>query len=313
MASHRSKAVHRDRGRATGDTSTLCSAVAAEESLAARCEAAIDAGFRRTWRTASSLAPFSRSSTRPATSPCVSTRSGRDCRRAARRRSRARAAALPGLRADRHLRALAGGMPALQLAEREPARSRHAGAAGQPRPAGARRPRRSSRRLCGVDGDDLRDMIAEDLGARPEARPALRGRPRSAPAWCPTCSCGRRPDGGWMRGAERARRCRACSSTMPTPPTISGVARRGGPDRSLADCLQQANWLEKSLDQRARTILKVAAEIVRRQDGFLCRGVSRAAAAEPAHGGRCDRHARIDREPRRARTRPSRRRAACSS
>ena len=37
----------------------------------------------------------------------------------------------------------------------------------------------------------------------------------------------------------------------------------------LLDCLQNANWLVKSLDQRARTILRVAEEIVRQQDGFL--------------------------------------------
>ncbi|MEQ1648493.1 MAG: RNA polymerase factor sigma-54 [Hyphomicrobiaceae bacterium] len=41
----------------------------------------------------------------------------------------------------------------------------------------------------------------------------------------------------------------------------------------LFDCLQSANWLVKSLDQRARTILKVAEEIVRQQDGFLTHGV----------------------------------------
>ena len=41
----------------------------------------------------------------------------------------------------------------------------------------------------------------------------------------------------------------------------------------LADCLQTANWLVKSLDQRARTILKVATEIVRQQDAFLAEGV----------------------------------------
>ena len=41
----------------------------------------------------------------------------------------------------------------------------------------------------------------------------------------------------------------------------------------LVDCLQTANWLVKSLDQRARTILKVAQEIVRQQDGFLTYGV----------------------------------------
>jgi RNA polymerase sigma-54 factor len=41
----------------------------------------------------------------------------------------------------------------------------------------------------------------------------------------------------------------------------------------LADCLQTANWLVKSLDQRARTILKVASEIVRQQDAFFAEGV----------------------------------------
>ncbi|MFT6490291.1 MAG: RNA polymerase sigma-54 factor, partial [Parvibaculaceae bacterium] len=42
----------------------------------------------------------------------------------------------------------------------------------------------------------------------------------------------------------------------------------------LTDCLANANWLVKSLDQRARTILKVSTEIVRQQDGFLTHGVS---------------------------------------
>jgi RNA polymerase sigma-54 factor len=41
----------------------------------------------------------------------------------------------------------------------------------------------------------------------------------------------------------------------------------------LIECLQTANWLVKSLDQRARTILRVAEEIVRQQDGFFTHGV----------------------------------------
>jgi RNA polymerase sigma-54 factor len=45
-------------------------------------------------------------------------------------------------------------------------------------------------------------------------------------------------------------------------------------DRSyLVDCFQTANWLVKSLDQRARTILKVSQEIVRQQDAFFSYGV----------------------------------------
>jgi RNA polymerase sigma-54 factor len=41
----------------------------------------------------------------------------------------------------------------------------------------------------------------------------------------------------------------------------------------LAERLATANWLVRSLQQRAQTILKVAAEIVRQQDGFLRHGV----------------------------------------
>jgi len=41
----------------------------------------------------------------------------------------------------------------------------------------------------------------------------------------------------------------------------------------LSDCLADANWLVKSLDQRARTILKVAKELVKQQDGFLAYGI----------------------------------------
>jgi RNA polymerase sigma-54 factor len=42
----------------------------------------------------------------------------------------------------------------------------------------------------------------------------------------------------------------------------------------LTDCLQNANWLARSLEQRAKTILKVASEIVRLQDGFFRHGVT---------------------------------------
>jgi RNA polymerase sigma-54 factor len=37
--------------------------------------------------------------------------------------------------------------------------------------------------------------------------------------------------------------------------------------------MSTANWLTRSLDQRARTIMKVATEIVKRQDAFLVHGV----------------------------------------
>ena len=54
---------------------------------------------------------------------------------------------------------------------------------------------------------------------------------------------------------------------------VSTAARDKDAKNYLTDCLNNANWLVKSLDQRARTILKVASEIVRQQDAFLTYGV----------------------------------------
>jgi RNA polymerase sigma-54 factor len=42
----------------------------------------------------------------------------------------------------------------------------------------------------------------------------------------------------------------------------------------LGDMLASANWLVKALDQRQRTIVKVATEIVKQQEAFFVHGVS---------------------------------------
>ncbi|HXR94630.1 MAG TPA: RNA polymerase factor sigma-54, partial [Rhizomicrobium sp.] len=54
---------------------------------------------------------------------------------------------------------------------------------------------------------------------------------------------------------------------------VNKTARDKDSRTYLTECLNNANWLVKSLDQRARTILKVASEIVRQQDSFLTYGV----------------------------------------
>jgi RNA polymerase sigma-54 factor len=54
---------------------------------------------------------------------------------------------------------------------------------------------------------------------------------------------------------------------------ISKTAKSDGDKAFLANCLQTASWLTRALDQRAKTILKVASEIVRQQDAFLLYGV----------------------------------------
>jgi RNA polymerase sigma-54 factor len=42
----------------------------------------------------------------------------------------------------------------------------------------------------------------------------------------------------------------------------------------LSERLASANWLVRSLQQRAQTIIRVAAEVIRQQDGFLRHGVA---------------------------------------
>ena len=115
-------------------------------------------------------------------------------------------------------------------------------------------------------------MIARDPPAQSEARPRLRRR-RWCSRSCRTCSCAPgRTAAGWSSSIPT--RCRRCWSTRATTPRSSKTAQERRARRSyLADCLQTATWLIRALDQRAKTILKVATEIVRQQDAFLAHGV----------------------------------------
>jgi RNA polymerase sigma-54 factor len=54
---------------------------------------------------------------------------------------------------------------------------------------------------------------------------------------------------------------------------VARTARSDSEKSYLSNCLQSATWLVRALDQRAKTILKVATEIVRQQDAFFARGV----------------------------------------
>lgn len=126
------------------------------------------------------------------------------------------------------------------------------------------------RRICGVDEEDMADMIAELRGYDP--KPGLRfASDRAAPV-TPDLFV-RRTREGW--GIE------INSATLPRVLINRSyyVELSSGPqDRSakawLADCLASANWLVKALDQRQKTIIKVASEILKQQEGFFRDGVA---------------------------------------
>ncbi len=126
------------------------------------------------------------------------------------------------------------------------------------------------KRACEVSDEDLTDMIAEIKMLEP--KPGLKFGKSSVQAIVPDVFVRRRPDGSWLVELN--------NETLPKVlvnqayyATVSKTARRNKDKTYLHDCLQTANWLVKSLDQRARTILKVAKEIVKQQDAFLVHGV----------------------------------------
>jgi len=126
------------------------------------------------------------------------------------------------------------------------------------------------KRACKADEEDLADMIAEIKMLNPKPGLAFGG--GTVQAVVPDVFVRQRPDGLWQVELN--------SDTLPKVlvnqsyyATVSKTARNEKDKAYLSDCLQTANWLVKSLDQRARTILKVSQEIVRQQDVFFTRGV----------------------------------------
>lgn len=126
------------------------------------------------------------------------------------------------------------------------------------------------RRAVGVGMDELMEMIDEIKRLNP--KPGLIFGSVQVQPVVPDVFVRPAADGGWLVELN--------SDTLPRVLIDRSYYARvtksvnSGSDREyLSECLQSANWLVKSLDQRARTILKVAQEIVRQQDGFLTYGV----------------------------------------
>ncbi|MEQ8966191.1 MAG: RNA polymerase factor sigma-54 [Azospirillaceae bacterium] len=127
-------------------------------------------------------------------------------------------------------------------------------------------------RICGVDADDLADMIEEIRHLDP--RPARAFDHEPIQAITPDILMRPQAGGGWFIELN--------PDTLPRVlvnqryyAEISQAARNKEEREYLAECFATANWLVKSLHQRATTILKVASEIVRQQDAFFVHGVSR--------------------------------------
>ena len=134
----------------------------------------------------------------------------------------------------------------------------------------ARRDIPALKRACAVDDEDIKEMIAELRGLTPRPGAAFGGEP-STPIVA---------DVFVREGLGGLWRVELNTDTLPRllvdhryHAVVSGSARTDQEKTFVSDCMAQASWLVRSLDQRAKTILKVASEIVRQQDGFLAFGV----------------------------------------
>jgi len=135
----------------------------------------------------------------------------------------------------------------------------------------AKRDLSALKKLCGVDDEDLLDMIAELRALDPKPGLAFGSAPVQPVV----------PDVFVRKGPNETWTVELNSDTLPKVlvsqtyyAEVSKTAKSAAEKAYLADCLQSASWLVRALDQRAKTILKVATEIVRQQDAFLRFGVA---------------------------------------
>ncbi len=132
------------------------------------------------------------------------------------------------------------------------------------------------RRRCGVDDEDLRDMLSElrTLDPRPgQAFDFEPIQPVQPDLYLTTAKDPDTGEDGWHIELNTDALPKVLVDRNYHATLMKGA--RAKPDRDfVAERFQSANWLVKTLEQRATTILKVAREIVRQQDGFFRHGVS---------------------------------------
>ncbi|MFQ5957941.1 MAG: RNA polymerase factor sigma-54 [Alphaproteobacteria bacterium] len=125
-------------------------------------------------------------------------------------------------------------------------------------------------RRCGVDDEDFVEMLAEIRALNP--KPGLTFDKEVARTIVPDVFVRTSSDGNWNVELN--------NDTLPRVlvnrryfATVNRQARTKEEREYLAERLTSANWLVKSLDQRANTILRVSIELIRQQSPFLTRGV----------------------------------------
>ncbi|WP_210357561.1 MULTISPECIES: RNA polymerase factor sigma-54 [Sphingomonas] len=126
------------------------------------------------------------------------------------------------------------------------------------------------KRMCGVDDEDMADMIRELRSYDPKPGCRFGGEP--APAVTPDLFV-QKTRNGWGIELNAATLPRVLVNRRYYHELAHGPQDKAS-KAWLTDALASANWLIKALDQRQRTIIKVAAEIVKQQEAFFLHGVA---------------------------------------
>jgi len=135
----------------------------------------------------------------------------------------------------------------------------------------ARQDLASLRRLCHVDAEDIHDMVHEIRALNPKPGLAIGDGDPIQPV-VPDVFVRRTPEGIWTveLNSETLPKVLVNSQYYAELNSLAGDKK----DKAyLSECLSNANWLVRALDQRARTILKVASELIRQQTAFFESGV----------------------------------------
>lgn len=125
------------------------------------------------------------------------------------------------------------------------------------------------KRKCGVDMEDLRQMVSEIRALNP--KPGISFNHEVAQPVIPDVTVRRDVAGKWHVELNAAALPRVLVNKRYYAKVSVGC--KGEDRKFMTDKIHEASWLVKALDQRANTILKVSTSILVQQEGFFRMGI----------------------------------------
>lgn len=135
----------------------------------------------------------------------------------------------------------------------------------------ARKDFKSLCKICGVGEQKILEMMGDIQSLDP--KPGTNFVSQEVQTVIPEIMLNRLDDGAWHVEINPDTLPHVLVDQSYFATVTHGVDKASADYKFMNECLQSANWLSRSLDQRAQTIIKVAAEIVKHQQAFFDNGV----------------------------------------